>query len=198
MDPACATPPTFLLIPSQPARQRRAQLGKSGCDVALGRRLVLVEVELDLGAVWVVEEQLPDPASGKAAQLVFDPFALQCRDRPGQVSGAEGHVVEHAGAFLGQRIAMDHVQNRRVAIGSIEPPTRKLKGRPPTHPEAEEIAIEPPRRLEVVAQDGEMVHGGDSHRKNSFIAAINSSNPYSEPGCRVNVMPIWPERRNGR
>ena len=54
--------------------------------MAFGRRLVLVKVELDLGAVGVVEEQLPDATSGKAEQLVLDPFAFQCRDRPGQVS----------------------------------------------------------------------------------------------------------------
>src|SRR6185369_3370738 len=37
----------------------------SGLDVAIGRGLVLVEIELDLGAARIVEEQLPDPAAGE-------------------------------------------------------------------------------------------------------------------------------------
>jgi hypothetical protein len=31
-----------------------------------------------------------------------------------------------------------------------------------------------------------MVHGRDTHRRNSFIDAINSPNAYSEAGCGVN------------
>jgi GNAT superfamily N-acetyltransferase len=102
---------------------------------------------------------------------------------------------------------MDHVQNRRVAVG-IKPPARELKRRPLTHPEAEQIAIEPARRLEVVAQHGEMFHGRDTHQKNSFIGAINAPNAYSEAGCGVNEsmgrkglmadVPAWPEGRKMR
>src|SRR4029077_4825695 len=103
--------------------------------------LILVKVEFDLGAMRIIEEELPDAASGKAAQLVLDGLALQGFDRARQVLGAERHVVEHSGALLGQRSAMDHGQNRRVAVG-IEPPAGKLERRPPTHLEAEEIAIE--------------------------------------------------------
>src|SRR6516162_7469613 len=136
--------------------------------MAFGCRLVLVEVELDLGTVRVVEEQLPDATSGKATQLVLDALALQCRDRPRQVPGAERHVVEYTGPLFWQRIAMDHMQNRRVAVGGVKPPTGKLKGWPPTDPEAEEIAIESARRLEIVAQDGEMVHRSNAHKVNSL------------------------------
>src|SRR5207248_2989348 len=110
----------------------------------------------------IIEEQLPDAASGKAAQLVLDALALQGFDRARQVLGAERHVVEHAGAFLRQWIAMNDVQDRRVVIG-IEPPSGKLKRRPPAHLEPEEIAIKPARRLEIVAQDGEMVHRCNRH-----------------------------------
>jgi hypothetical protein len=78
--------------------------------VSFGCRLVIVEIELDLGAVRVVEEQLPDAASGKTAQLVLDALAFQGRDRPLQVLGAERHVVKHAGPLLRQRIAVDYVQ----------------------------------------------------------------------------------------
>src|SRR5262249_25594725 len=148
-------------------------------------RLVLVEVELDLRAVRIIKEQLPNASPGKAAQLVLDPFAFQRLDRPRQILGAERHVVEHAGPLLGQRIAMDHVQYRRVVVG-IEPPSRKLEGRPPTDLEAEEITVEPARRLEIVAQDGEMVHCGYTHWKNSFTPAVDTADAYPEAGCSVN------------
>jgi hypothetical protein len=59
-----------------------------------------------------------------------------------------------------------------------------------------------------------MIHCRDTHKKNSFIGAINSTNAYSEAGCGVNdcvkrrrperlleharnfdnlEMPAWPE-----
>src|SRR5262249_57222409 len=126
------------------------------------------------------------------AQLVLDALALQCRDRPWQVLGAERHMVEHAGALLGQRVAMDHVQDRRVAVGGVEPPAGKLKRRPPTHPEPEEIAIEPACRFEVVAQDGEMVHGGNAHKVNSLPVRLISANAYSQAGCCVNGIATKP------
>src|SRR6516165_7971940 len=120
-------------VPCPRMLPRRGRLVKSGRNVAFGRTLVPVEIELDLGAMRIIEEQLPDAAAGKAPQLVFDGLALQCRDRPRQVFGAERHVVEHAGTLLWQRIAMDHVQNRCVAVGSIKPPAGELKGWTPSH-----------------------------------------------------------------
>src|SRR5205823_6282587 len=86
----------------------------SGLGVAGGRLLVLVEVELDLGAARVEEKQLPDAAAGEPTQLIVDVAALQFLDCAGQILGAERHVVEHTGAVaLRQVIAVDHVQYRR-------------------------------------------------------------------------------------
>jgi len=94
-------------------------------------------------------------------------------------------VVEHSGAFLGQRIAMNDMQDRCVVVG-IEPPARELERRPLTHLEPEKVAIKPARRLEVVAQDGEMVHRSDTHRKNSLTLAVDMADAYPEAGCGVN------------
>ena len=66
-------------------------------------------------------------------------------------------MVENAAPVVRQILAVDHMQDRGVVIG-IEPPSRKLEGRPPTHLEPEQVAIEAPRGLEVVAQHGEVVH----------------------------------------
>src|SRR5258708_15707459 len=101
--------------------------------MARRRLLVLVEVELDLGAARVVEEQLPDPAAGEPAQFIVDVAALQFLDGTGEILGAERHMVEHAGAVaLRQMLAVDHVQYRRVA--RIKPPTPELarRGAAPT------------------------------------------------------------------
>src|SRR5437879_5698311 len=119
---------------------------------------VLVEIELDLGATRVVEEQLPYPAASEPAQFVIDVAALQFLDGAGQILGTERHVVEHTGAVaLGQVVAVDHVQYRRVA--GIQPPARKLEGRAPADLKAaEKIDVEFAGRLEVVAQPGKMVH----------------------------------------
>ena len=48
------------------------------------------------------------------------------------------------------------------------------------------IAIKPARRLEIVAQDGEMVHRRNRHQQHSLIDAINRSDAYSQAGCGVN------------
>src|SRR5438067_11223626 len=98
----------------------------SGLDVTFGGGLVLVEIELDLGAMRIVEEQLPNAAAREATQLVFDPLALQGRDRAGQIFGAERHMVEHAGALLWQRIAMNHMPDRGVVVGR-KPPAGELR-----------------------------------------------------------------------
>src|SRR5882757_3207173 len=111
-----------------------------------------------------MEEQLPDAAAGQPPQLVIDALAPQGRDGGGQVLGRERHVVEDAAPVMRQILAVDHMQDRGVVIG-IEPPSRKLEWRPPTHPEAEQIAIETPCGLEVVAQHSEMVHCRYGHRE---------------------------------
>src|SRR5207237_10463705 len=99
-----------------------------------------------LGAARVVEKQLPDAAAGQTPQLVIDALAFEGRDSGGQVLGGERHVVEDAAAVLRQILAVDHMQDRGVVAG-VEPPSRKLEWRPPTHLEAEQVAIEAPCRL---------------------------------------------------
>jgi hypothetical protein len=80
---------------------------------------------------------------------------------------------------------MNDMQNRRVIIG-IEPSAGKPKRRPPPDLEPEEIAIKPARRLEVIAQDGEMVHRSHTHRKNSLTLAVDMPDAYPQAACRVN------------
>src|SRR5690242_17877933 len=90
-------------------------------------------------------------------------------------------MVEHAGPLLRQVVAVDDMQDRRVA--GIEPPARKLKRRPPTDLEPEQIAIEPAGRLKIVAQHREMVHCRYGHRD---ISCWSRKNAYSQEGFGVN------------
>src|SRR4051794_29765508 len=117
-------------------------------------RLILVEIELDLAAMRVVEEELPQPlahpALRQAPPLEFYPRLLQLRDRARQVGSGKRHVIDHAGPDLVELIAMDDVQDRLIA--DIEPIAREPEIRPRSLLEAEQVAVEFPRHLEVVAQ----------------------------------------------
>src|SRR5438128_10761368 len=97
-------------------------------------------------------------------------------------------MVEHAGSLLRQRIAMDDVQDRRVIIG-IEPPAGKLKQRPPPHLEPEEVAIESPRGLEVVAQDREVVHCSHTHAI-SPLPQRSIRETTTRKKCAASTMPL--------
>src|SRR6266542_2122660 len=84
----------------------------SGRLVAGGCGFVLVEVELDLGAMRVVKEKLPEAAPDarrQAAQLIGDVGLFQLLGGAGQVGRGERHMVDHAGAYLVELFAVDHV-----------------------------------------------------------------------------------------
>src|SRR5438094_4842457 len=152
----------------------------SGRLVAGGRRLVLVEVELDFAAMRVVEEQLPEaaPDAGRqAAQLIGDVGPLQLLGRARQVGRGERDMVDDTGAYLVELLAVDHVQDRRIA--GIEPPTGELKVRPRADFKAQQVAIELLRHLEVVAQYRKVVHALNAHAafllcKSTLSAALQS------------------------
>jgi hypothetical protein len=188
----------------------------SGCDVAFRRRLILVEVEFDLGAVRVVEEVLPDAAAGKAAQLVFDAFTLQGFDRARQVLGAERHVVEHPGAFLRKRIAMDDVQDRRHPSGllvspilqsSIEPIVAdgctysKSAAKPPVLVESLTILDPYPRLLLVRTRQMSPIFSSPSPPRKEAVrkstgARISVPRPSRRPPCPEEPPPAA-SRRGG-
>src|SRR5579883_1400455 len=148
---------------------------RSGLDVTLRRRLLGRKVEFDLGAVRLVEKELPDAAAGDAPQSVRDALALQGLDDPRQVVGAERYVIEHAGPLRGQRIAVEHMQDRGLV--GIKPPARKLERRPRPHFEAQQIAVEMARLFKIIAQNREMIHVLHAHRAlltNAFRGATTN------------------------
>src|SRR5690242_7768535 len=100
-------------------------------------------------------------------------------------------MVEHAGTLLRQVVAVDDMQDRRVA--GIEPPARKLKRRPPPDLEPEQIAIKPAGRLEVVAQHREMVHCRYGHRDISCWSGIKT--PTRKKGSASTAPDQQPKRR---
>src|SRR5579883_3156607 len=104
---------------------------RSGLDVTLRRRLLGRKVEFDLGAVRVVEKELPDAAAGDAPQFVRDALALQGLDDPRQVGGAERHVVANPAPPRRPWIAIDHMQDRGLV--ALKPPARKPERRPRPH-----------------------------------------------------------------
>src|SRR5579859_3698135 len=142
--------------------------------------------------VRVVEEQLPGAAAHalgwEAPQFPLDLGLLQLGNGAGQVGRGERHVVDHASAVLMQFLAVDHMQDRLVA--DPEPIAGKLEIWPLADLEAEQVAVELPRLLEVVAQHGEVVHALNAH----------SISPLSGPSIRDcglgNILARkWPKRR---
>src|SRR6185295_379 len=83
---------------------------------ALGR----VEVELDLGAVRVVAEELPDPRVLLAAQVVAHAGGIEARLHALHVLGGERHVVDDAGARLG-RLAVEVEVDDRAGSVAVQP-----------------------------------------------------------------------------
>src|SRR5438270_3425506 len=144
-----------------------------GRRVALRRLLVLVEIEFDLAAMRVVEEQLPKAAAhaleGEPAQLVSDAGLLELRGGSRQVGRGKGHVVDDPGAHLVQLLPVDDMQDRLVA--DIQPVAGELEIRPRADLEAEEVAVELLGLFEVVAQHREVVHPLNAHAHLSFARA---------------------------
>src|SRR4051794_7206659 len=149
--------------------------------VASRCRFVLVEIELDLAAMRVVEKELPQafahPALWQAAQLILQPGLFELYDGARQVGRGKRHVVDHAGPHFVELIAMDDMQDRLVA--DIEPIAGKAEIRPRSFLEAEQVAVEFARLLEVVAQHGEMVHALYAH---AHLPSENS--PATARRCR--------------
>src|SRR5215469_5273075 len=120
------------------------------------------EIELDLGAVGVVEEELPGARLVLAAQHIFDVALLELRQSAGEIGRGEGHVIEDAAALLGQGATSDDMQHRAAA--AIEPNAGEAQRRSVAFLEAENVAVEFAHRLEILGEDGEMLHALDCHR----------------------------------
>src|SRR5947208_1848104 len=111
---------------SKTARAWRAK-GRSlhgGANPSPSEALAGVEVELDLGAVRVVGEELPDTRLLLAAQVVLDARRVEARLHALDVARRERHVVDHPGALRRRRAIEVEVQQRlrRIAVepGAVE------------------------------------------------------------------------------
>src|SRR4051794_13989622 len=133
----------------------------TGRSAAALTALMRREVEFDFRSVGIEEEQLPYAGPDLLAEVVLNPVLLQLLFRARQVGGGERHVVEHAGALVGQLAPADHVQHRLLA--DVEPDAGKGQRRAVAFGQAEDVGVEPARRLEVLGDDGEMVHPLDLH-----------------------------------
>src|SRR5207248_7680979 len=88
-----------------------------------------IEIEFDLAAMRIVEEQLPEAAAHtlerEPAQLVCDAGLFELRGGGREVGRGKGHVVDDPGAHLVELLPVDHMQDRLVA--DIEPIAGELK-----------------------------------------------------------------------
>src|SRR4051794_36737244 len=93
----------------------------------VGRRLVAVEVEFDIGAERVLEEHLPDSEGlVEAAQAPADALLLQHARGLRQASGAEPLVIEHAARVGWQLLARDDMQDRLRTLVEPEADTAEI------------------------------------------------------------------------
>src|SRR3981081_3726656 len=125
-------------------------------------RLVLLEIELDLGAVDVEKEHLPGAGLALLAELVAHAALLELGGDVAQAAGAERHMVEHAVRVLGHLDRIDHMQHRLLA--RIHPGAGASDGGTIADLQAEDIAVEILGRGDILGQDGEMVHRMGRHR----------------------------------
>ncbi len=102
--------------------------------------LVGGEIELDLRAVGVVEEDLPDTRSHLSPADVFDATRLEGGERRGEAGGRECDVVDHAGLQLVPRSSADDVQHRLVA--GVQPRAGKAESGTRTIGQAQNLAEE--------------------------------------------------------
>src|SRR3954466_15663523 len=124
---ALSVPPARLAMPTGHERRAPGFVASRTRAAAARRGLLRGEIELHLGAVGIVKEELPSARLGLAAEVVFDAAALELGQHIGQAARGEGHVVEDAGAALGQGAAGDDVENGAAA--DIEPGAREVEGR---------------------------------------------------------------------
>ena len=114
---------------------------------------------LDLGTVEVKEEELPGLIAGKSPQIVREASLLQFADGLHQALAGESVVVNHALQQLPAFPSRDHVQDRVGRALGVEPGPGKAERRPRAGPEPEQVTVEGHCRVQVVREDGEMVHG---------------------------------------
>jgi hypothetical protein len=137
-----------------------------------------VEVELDLGAVGVVAEQLPDARAGLPAQVVLDAGGVEPGLHRLDVARRERHVVDHAGALRRGLAVEVEVQDRLGAV-AVEPGAVEAEVRPPAFLQAEQADVEIERLLPVLGDDGEVVHADDHGRSSAFGSGDDDSQAIS-------------------
>src|SRR5690242_2234359 len=125
---------------------------------ALGR----FEIELDLGAVRVVREELPRSRVLLPAQLVAHACGVEARLDALHVGGGERHVVDDAGALL-RGLAVEVEMHERVRALAVEPCAVEAEVGPMALAQAEQADVEVERPAPVLGDDGEVVHA-DDHR----------------------------------
>ena len=148
---------------------RRHELRLAALGLGVG------EIELDLHAVRIEQEELIEPLVVDLALLELDAVLVEMLDHVVQAGGAEADVVDHAGAGGGLGLLADvflavladvlaaggDVQH--VAVAEIEPVDRELEIRARADAEAQHLDVPVLGRLDILRLQQEVFHMGEGH-----------------------------------
>src|SRR5262249_31813054 len=134
-----------------------------------------------LGAVGIVEEDLPRAGADLAAADVLDIARLQRGKHRGEPARGECHMVYDAGLEIALGPSAADVQDRSAS--RIEPCPGEVEVWARSGRKPEYVAIEGPRSRHVVGENVEVVHAFDGHGKilrcasrSRCVAEKNSAN----------------------
>src|SRR6266853_2040080 len=133
-----------------------------------GRGLLGREIELHLGAAWIVAENLPRSHTHLPAERELYPAGLEPRHRALQVGGAEREMVQHPGRVRGH-LPLGDMQDGLAA--RVQPRAVETERGPRSLGEAENPDVERPRRRELVGEHVEVIHSLDRHEASCAMSS---------------------------